>query len=262
MCSRYFEVVIQKLRASFAKIVISRTLFVMEYFIIVMSVLILGFLIKKSIDQAGTNQTRLEVDSESKRGTRSERALLSKLLQYGIPSQTIFHDLYLKRNYGNYSQIDLVVATKVGILVFEVKEYSGWIFGTGYKPQWVQNLNYGRDKYYFYNPILQNAKHIDDLKKQLKQFENIPFYSIIVFYGDCSLKEINFVPNNTFVVKSGRVLEVVEKILAESTPANYSNKREIVNLLEQAVKNGENDEIVLRHSKNIKDMLGKERVYD
>lgn len=245
----------------------------MEYFIIVISVLILSFLIKKSIDQAETNQsrfpskwlhhkTRLDEDLESKRGTRSERALVSKLSQYGVPSQTIFHDLYLKKYYGNYSQIDLVVATKVGIIVFEVKDYSGWIFGTGYKSQWTQILNYGRDRYYFYNPILQNAKHIEVLKKQLKQFENIPFYSIIVFYGDCDLKEINFVPNNTFVVKSGRVLEVVEKILSESKPANYSNKREIVNLLEQAVKNGENNEIVLRHSKNINDMLGKERVYD
>jgi hypothetical protein len=208
------------------------------------------------------HKTTLDEDSELKRGTRSERALVSKLLQYGIPSQTIFHDLYLKKYYGNYSQIDLVVATKVGILVFEVKDYSGWIFGTGYKSQWTQILNYGRDRYYFYNPILQNAKHIENLKKQLKQFENIPFYSIIVFYGDCDLKEINFVPNNTFVVKSGRVLEVVEKIVSKSKLANYSNKREIVNLLEQAVKNGENNEIVLRHSKNITDMLGKERVYD
>lgn len=240
----------------------------MEYFIIVFSVLILSFLIKKSIEQTERNQnsfrhkTTLKEDLESKRGTRSERDLASKLLQSGIPSQTIFHDLYLKKYDQKYSQIDLVVATKVGILVFEVKEYSGWIFGTGNKPQWAQILNYGREKYYFYNPILQNAKHVDDLKKQLKQFENIPFYSIIVFYGDCTLKEINFVPKNTFVVKSRRVLEVIEKIISENTPANYSNKREIVNLLEQAVKNGENNEVVLLHAKNIQDMLGKERVFN
>ncbi|RXR18264.1 NERD domain-containing protein [Flavobacterium amnicola] len=233
----------------------------MLYVIIISIVLfILYYTFKKDKDNLEINQ--FETDLGPKRGTVSERALVSKLSQYGIPSQTIFHDLYLKKYYGKYSQIDLVVPTKVGILVFEVKDYSGWIFGTGYKPQWAQILNYGRDKYYFYNPILQNAKHIDDLKKQLKQFENIPFYSIIVFYGNCSLKEINFVPNNTFVVKSGRVLEVVEKILSESILANYSNKREIVNLLEQAVKNGENNEVILQHSKNINDMLGKERVYN
>ena len=249
----------------------------MEYFIIVIALLLLSFLIKKSLGNTEKNQnhfrnnrtfqhfqhnTQLEDDLESKRGTRSERALVSKLLESGIPSQTIFHDLYLKKYYENYSQIDLVVATKVGILVFEVKEYSGWIFGTGNKPQWLQVLNYGREKNYFYNPILQNAKHIDDLKKQLKQFENIPFYSIIVFYGDCTLKEINFVPKNTFIVKSRRILEVIEKILSENTPADYSNKREIVNLLEQSVKNGENEEVVFRHAKNIKNMLGKDRVFN
>lgn len=240
----------------------------MAYFIIFISILILGILVKKSIAQTENNHNRffnkniIEEDLKSKRGTESERALVSKLLQYGIPSQTIFHDLYLKKYNEKYSQIDLVVATKMGILVFEVKEYSGWIFGNGYKPQWTQVLNYGRNRYYFYNPILQNAKHIDDLKKQLKQFENIPFYSIIVFYGDCELKEINFIPQNTFIVKSRRILEVVEKILSENMPANYSNKREIVNLLGQAVRNGENNEVILRHAKNIKDMLGKERIYN
>ena len=249
----------------------------MEYLIIILSVSTLGFLIKRSVNLSERNQniiyrnktvkyfinkTGIASNFELKRGTASERALVSKLLQHGIPAQTIFHDLYLKKYHNKYSQIDLVVATKVGILVFEVKDYSGWIFGTGYKTKWAQVLNYGRDRNYFYNPILQNAKHIDVLKKQLKQFENIPFYSIIVFYGDCELKEIDFVPENTFVVKSRRVLEVVEKILTENKPANYTNKREIVNLFEQAVKNGESNDIIHQHNNNIKEMLGKERVYD
>jgi hypothetical protein len=240
----------------------------MQYFTTIISLIILVFFIKKNIKLSNFRKNRfinknlIDGKFKSKRGTSSERALVSKLSQYGIPSQTIFQDLYLKKRNDKYSQIDLVVATKVGILVFEVKEFSGWIFGSGYKANWAQLLNYGRNRFYFYNPILQNAKHIDDLKKQLIQFENIPFYSIIVFYGDCELKEINFVPDNTFVVKSRRVLEVVEKILSESTPAEYTNKREIVDLFEQAVKNGEDFQIIEQHIKNINEMLGKERVYN
>ena len=65
------------------------------------------------------------------RGTRSERKMVLNLLKRKIPYQTIFHDLYLRNSNGTYSQLDLVVATKVGIIVFEIKEYSGWIFGTG-----------------------------------------------------------------------------------------------------------------------------------
>ena len=232
----------------------------MGYFNILLSIFIFYLLINRLRNKRSLSKN--EDDIDSKRGTRSERALVAKLIKHGIPEQTIFHDLYLKKYNGDYTQIDLVVATKIGIIVFEVKDYSGWIFGTGYKPKWLQVLNYGRKKYYFYNPILQNAKHVEDLKKQLKQFQEIPFYSIIVFYGDCKLKDINFVPNNTFVVKSGRILEVINKLLLESTPANYTNKREIVDLLERAVKNGADNEIYIQHSKNITDMLGKDRVYN
>lgn len=229
------------------------------WIIIILISLLIIFLISKNKQRVG-NTIFSEISKEPQRGTRSERALVSKLIEYEIPQQTIFHDLYLKKYNGTYTQIDLVVATKVGILVFEVKDYSGWIFGTGYKPQWSQVLAFGKKKYFLYNPILQNVKHINDLKKQLKQFENIPFYSIIVFYGESELKEINFVPQNTFVVKSRRVLEVVEKILSENQPANYTNKREIVDFLNKAVENGENPELEIQHAKNIKEMLGKERV--
>lgn len=194
------------------------------------------------------------------KGTKSERDLVLKLLKYGIPQQTIFHDLYVKTSNGNFTQIDLVVATKVGIIVFEIKDYSGWIFGTGYKPQWTKVLAYGKQKYRFYNPIMQNSKHIYDLNKQLK--ENVPFYSIIVFYGDCELKDISFVPNGTFVVKSKRVLEVMRTIMKKSESAEYTDKHKVVKVLKESVENGESKLTQNQHIENIKDMMGKDRVFD
>lgn len=194
------------------------------------------------------------------RGTKSERDLVLKLLKYGIPKQTIFHDLYVKKNNGNFTQIDLVVPTKVGIIVFEIKDYSGWIFGTGYKPQWTSVLAYGRQKYRFYNPILQNNKHINELRKQLK--ENVPFYSIIVFYGDCELKDISFVPHETFIVKSERVLEVMRIVMKENEPAEYVDKHKVVRVLKESVENGDSKLIQNQHIENIKDMMGKDRIFD
>jgi Nuclease-related domain len=196
------------------------------------------------------------------RGTRTERNLVLTFLKYGIPAQTIFHDLYVKKHNGNFSQIDLVVATKVGIIVLEVKDYSGWIFGAGHNSQWTQVLAYGKRKYRLYNPIMQNSKHISDLKKQLRQFETVPFYSIVVFYGNCVLKDINFVPNGTFLVKSNRVLEVMETIMKNNELARYTNKSEIVQVLKEAVKNGEDKEIQIQHIRNVKDMLGKDRIFE
>lgn len=204
----------------------------------------------------------LETVTRLNRGTKTERDLVRKLLRSGVPAQTIFHDLYLKKQNGTYSQIDLVVVTKVGLIVFEVKDYSGWIFGTGYKPQWTHVLAYGKTKYQFYNPIHQNNKHIADLKKQVKQFENIPFYSVVVFYGDCVFKDISFIPKGTFLIKSMRIREVMGKIIKENEPANYTNKEEIVRVLKEAVNNGETKETQIQHIENINDMLGKNRILE
>lgn len=200
--------------------------------------------------------------TDTNRGTKSERDLVLKLLKYGIPKQNIFHDLYVAKRNGEFSQTDLVVVTKVGIIVFEVKDYSGWIFGSGNQSQWTKVLAYGKQKYHFYNPIMQNNKHIDELRKQLYQFENIPFYSILVFYGDCELKNINFVPNGTFIVKSKRVLKALRNILRDNKPVLYTNENEIIRILRGAVIKGGIIENQIQHSENIKDMLGTHRVFN
>jgi hypothetical protein len=196
------------------------------------------------------------------RGTYSEKQLISVLLKAGISEMAIFHDLYIKKYNNRFSQIDLVVATSVGILVFEVKDYSGWIFGDGRYQQWTQVLNYGKEKYRFYNPILQNKKHIEDLRTRLCHLGDFPFFNIIVFYGNCELKNINFVPAGTYITTGNRVIEVVNQILNQNENAYFSNKWEIVRILKEYETNGENIVIQNQHIENIREMLGKERIFD
>ena len=88
-----------------------------------------------------------------KRGTASERDLVLRLLKKGMPAITIFHDLCIEKRNGSYSQIDIVLPTKEGIVVFEVKDYAGWIFGDGHRTTWMKTLNYGKIKNRFYNTI-------------------------------------------------------------------------------------------------------------
>ena len=214
-------------------------------------VLILGLVIYTKI----RNKKLLETVTKSNRGTRSERKLVLKLLKYGIPSQTIFHDLYVEKRKRRYAQIDLVVPTSVGVLVFEVKDYSGWIYGND-SPRWTQVLAYGREKHRFYNPIMQNSKHIIDLKKKLSQFENIPFFSIIVFYGDSVIKDFGYVPYRTFIIKPSSLTKLISDILKNSDPAQYTNKREVVNVLKEAVRNGDSPEIRNMHIAHIMNMFG------
>ncbi len=221
-------------------------------FTLIILVLILIVIIYQNIH----DQKLLETVTKTHRGTRTERLMVLKLLKSGIPHQTIFHDLYIKKPGNQYCQIDIVVATKVGIIVFEIKKYNGWIFGLANQNHWTQVLANRRHRYRFYNPILQNKKHIIDLKKQLPQFQNVPFYSIIVFFGDCSFRNLDYVPNSTFLVKSSRAIKVVNEILEQNEVAKYTSKREIVNLLQSASLNGENEEIKKTHIKNIKQNFG------
>ena len=78
------------------------------------------------------NNRLLKTVTSFKRGTGTERDLVLTLLKSGIPKETIFHDLYLKKSNGKYYQVDVVVATSEGIIVFKVKRYGGWIF----RPCW------------------------------------------------------------------------------------------------------------------------------
>ena len=208
------------------------------------------------------NHRLLKTVTKSYRGTKSERDLVLKLLKHRITSENIFHDLYVEKQNGEFSQIDLVVLTSVGVIVFEVKDFSGWIYGNGNHSHWTKVLAYGKNKYRFYNPIKQNSKHIQDLRNQIKQLNNLPFYSIIVFYGDCVLKEVNFVPKGTYLVKQKRVLEVMKMIEKENEPGLYINKIESIGAIKKAVLNGENTKNQKQHIENINDMLGKDRIFE
>lgn len=208
------------------------------------------------------NHRLLKTVTSSSRGTRSERDLVLKLLKHGISAENIFHDLYVEKQNGEFSQIDLVVLTSVGVMVFEVKDFSGWIYGSGNHSQWTKVLAYGKSKYPFYNPIMQNSKHIQELKKQNSQFSNLPFYSIVVFYGNCLLKDVNFIPKGTYLAKPRRVLDVMKTIEKVSEPIYYKNKSDIIEVLKKSVLNGENMSAQKQHIENINDMLGKDRIFD
>ncbi len=205
------------------------------------------------------NKELIQSVTSLSRGTASEQHLILTLLKSGIHPQAIFHDLYIVRNDGKFSQIDLVVATRVGIIVFEVKDFSGWIYGKGNQTKWTQVLAYGNEKYRFYNPLMQNNTHIKQLRQKLK--ENVPFYSVVVFYGDSELQDISFIPKGTFVTKWYRVIDVVNTIIQENPLANYKNKHRVVEILKEAVANGDELGTESQHIENIKNMLGTDRIF-
>ena len=180
------------------------------------------------------------------RGTRAERRLVISMLRRGVHPKAIFHDLYLQKRNGEFSQIDIVVATPQGLLAIEVKDYSGWLFGNEKQRYWTQVLNYGKEKYRFYNPIMQNAGHIKALREQSEQFAHLPIFNVVLFAGNCTLKNVNYWADNTFIDYTSNISYVLKK-MSEFRLAQYTDKREVARILHQAVENGDNPNIVVSH---------------
>lgn len=177
------------------------------------------------------------------RGEWSERRVVLRLLKMGINPKAIFHDLYIQKPNGEYTQVDVAVATKAGIIVFEVKDYSGWIFGNEHQKYWTQLLAYGKEKHRFYNPVMQNSGHIQAIRQCLQQNPDTPIYSVIVFFGSNEFKDVTCNANNTFIIYPRSIQQVVSEILMQPN-ANFGNKYEIMNLFTKAVQNGNNPMIV------------------
>lgn len=189
------------------------------------------------------------------RGEWSERRVILKLLKGGINPKAIFHDLYIQKPSGEYTQVDVAVATKAGIIVFEVKDYSGWIFGNEHQRYWTQLLAYGKEKHRFYNPVMQNAGHIQAIRRCLPQNPDIPIYSVIVFFGNSEFKNVTCNADNTFIIYPNSIRQVVSEIL-EQPNANFGNKHEIINLFVKAVQNG-NDPIIVSSQINSASYYGR-----
>jgi hypothetical protein len=228
------------------------------WILIIIFIAIASAIIYSQIRNARIYRELLQSVTSPHRGTKSEHDLVVALLKSGILADDIFHDLYV-RKYNGHSQIDLVVMTKVGLIVFEVKDYSGWIFGNGNHTNWTKVLAYGRQKYKFYNPIKQNLGHIAALRKHLS--ENIPIYSIILFAGNCELRDISFVPNGTFIAKPYRILSVMRDIIDNNQPVDFLTENQIRTILKESVKNGDNIDAESTHIENVRNMLGHDRIY-
>lgn len=184
-------------------------------------------------------------------GYLAEKELISSLKNYGIDSKDIFHNLYVRGSNGKYAQIDVAALTSKGLIVFEVKNYSGWIYGSEDQPYWTKVL--GR-KYRFYNPIMQNDKHIKALHQNLPQNTDIPIYSVVVFYGSAELKNISCSHSNVYLIYSDSVYDVLQSIKNKTLTKDF-NREEVWNILNKASKNSKNPFILCSHLNSIKKYL-------
>lgn len=133
----------------------------------------------------------------------------------------ILHDVLIDGADGHTSQIDLLMIGACGIYVVEVKMYeNAKIYGDGNKSTWYYYLD-GK-KYEIYSPMKQNKKHIEYLKAFLKDFGDIPYFSIItVICEDIKIVNVNEDQNNkdTCICTSLPIMLKGLKVLSDGKPA-------------------------------------------
>ncbi len=134
----------------------------------------------------------LHPEEYSSKGKAGERIVYNTLLnKYNVPEEQIFRNVYIPKEGGGTSEIDIVIISKKGLFVIECKNYAGNIYGDGKRDKWIQYI--GKKKSYFYNPFLQNRSHIKNLRKNLEKFGDIPIISLVstIKRGKWKVKNLN-----------------------------------------------------------------------
>lgn len=191
--------------------------------------------------------------------TEHEQQIADSLIEAGFfNSFFVFLDGYFKTNSGRTGQIDVLAVGKRGIFIFESKDYNGWIYGNGKSTKWTQVLH-GK-KFHFYNPIKQNYGHLKLIQSIVG--EKPRCHSIVVFGNNATLKEIDYIPKNTYVVANNRLIDAVGDIIKNSPECLTS--AEVLEICQKLNKKRLfcSGEVADRHVKHIvEDVTGKSRLY-
>ncbi|MBR4732391.1 MAG: NERD domain-containing protein [Lachnospiraceae bacterium] len=174
-----------------------------------------------------------------KRGEKlTERELM--LVQLFGRKGKVLRNVYLPKENGETSEVDVIFITQKGIFVFESKNYSGWIFGDEKSLNWTAMLP-NKQKNQFYNPIMQNKTHMKWMKKFVG--EDIPLFSIIAFSERCELKKVTVESPDIKVINRDMTYVTVKAIwdknpdvvTAEQIEELYAKLKDLTNV-DQAVK--------------------------
>lgn len=147
------------------------------------------------------------------KGSYGEYLTYKALSAYENDDAKFLFNLYIPKDNGETSEIDVLMISHKGLFVYESKNYSGWIYGKESQRTWTQTLAHGHTKNHFYNPILQNESHIKYLNTFLSS--NYPTHSIVVFSERCTLKNIEISNPSHHVIQRHQVKSMTDFIYSD-----------------------------------------------
>lgn len=131
------------------------------------------------------------------KGAEGERRVSGVLNKLDKSKYKILNDVLIRAK-DKTVQIDHIVVSIYGIFVIETKNYSGNIYGDGYKDKWTQYI--GREKNLFQNPLRQNYGHYKTIADLLNISDDKLIKPVVVFAGTAKLKISN--ANNVVYIRN------------------------------------------------------------
>lgn len=192
---------------------------------------------------------KLRHPKEWKDAGKSGEQIVYRVLvdKFHVPEVQILRNVYIPTSDGKTSEIDLLVISKIGLLVFECKNYAGNIYGDAKRPKWIQYL--GRKKSYFYNPLMQNRTHVRHLKKYLEEFGDLPAIPMVVTIMRGNWKVKNLAPDDYMLGVNCHLKDILSslpdsELMAQSFAAILAKLRPLAR---------PGDEVKQRHIEDIND---------
>ncbi len=122
------------------------------------------------------------------KGNYGEFVLYRKVIRI-FGTESVLTNIYLESRNTEMTEIDVLAVSRKGIYVFEMKNYSGFIYGSGKDQYWTQVLNkWVKNK--FYNPLKQNYAHTKAIESYLGVTTDV-IVPIIVFSNNSKLSKID-----------------------------------------------------------------------
>ena len=190
-------------------------------------------------------------------GSIGER--LAKFFAEAMTDALVLHDVLIDGANGYTSQIDLVLVGKKGVYVVEMKMFAdAKIYGNTKSSKWSY-YKYGK-KYEIYNPLKQNKKHVEYLKRFLKNFGEVPCFSIITMVCD-DFKISGENGENTVICSSLLAMERAIHKISENKPIVFDDakKKEIYDYIQNNQHIGkdarkEHKQNVIAYKENLEQM--------
>ena len=221
--------------------------------LLIIAVIAIGVIIDATYQLLQLNKPQKTYKQENKEINKPDRAHLKgkygeeyiiNLLGKTIPWQRyLVNNVIITDKNGNSNQIDHVFINSNGIFVIETKNYSGTIYGNDYQKEWTQVFNYGKQKFKFYNPILQNKKHTSKLIEATKT--KLPIKSIVVFTNN----KIDKIESKSVYTPKDMIYEINARFDEKITPKEMDD---FYNLLMQIKNNQISDDEHIENVKRVK----------